>query len=914
MRVLPVLQGQPATPHRPTRWLTGVSVLTLGAVMAVAPAAAQAVIDYDAGVNGANPLVLTQDTILRRNFQNIAAATQSGAISGAFNLTKTGWGALQLTGNNSGYSGTTTLAEGFLILGHDNALGTGALRMQEGTVIFNSGTRTFNNAIVLDANGAVVINVSGGAMTLNGVVSGIGTLQKEGGNTLFLNSANTYSGGTVINNGTIVAGDNNALGSGDVQLNSAGNLTIESGVSLANDIELTGIASNNGELSVAAGDIGRYYGNITERTAGLGYTKSGAGLLEVYGTNSHTGLTHIAEGTLIAASAGALSQLSDVQIDSGALLELQHTSNMAGLFGQGRLDTTSYLASIGYDNGDGLFEGEVIGSGMIGKRGAGTQVFSGDSVNFDGQAYAEVGTLIIDSDFSDAEGFVMGGATLGGRGIMQSIASIGGGTLAPGSGLGDIGTLSTTGRIDLDSDSVLRVDVNDQGQSDLLSAGTTAALAGSVDVRAAAGTYAPSTTYRIVTSGSGITGSFASVTTDLAFLTPELTYDADSVWLSLSRSTRSFADIDGLTFNQRAVAPAAEALGAGNVVHDALLVQNEEGARAGFDSLSGEIHASQATVLTQNAQLVRDALMQRMRGGPSNGVLSDLDTASAADEAVAADAWNLSIWSGGLGGPQGIEGDGNAARVTAGTGGFLFGLEADHADGFKVGVAGGYSGTHMDSAAGPGAADISSIHLATYGAAEIGALALRGGAAYAWNAVNTTRQVTIGGFTDTLTANYGARTAQVFGEAGYSIAVGSTIIEPFAGIAHVAVGADGFTEAGGAAALTAAALTHGTTYTTIGVRGAHDVAVSEAGTLTASAGIAWQHALDAGAPTRDLAFASGGSAFTVACVPAARDSLLIEGGLDWQMTNGATIGAHYNGVLGGASQSHAVKGNVAFSF
>lgn len=912
MRVFIGLQGQSAAPRRHANWLTGVSVLTLGAVMAVAPAAAQTVVDYDAGANGANPLVLTQDTILHRNFQH-TPAEQSGAISGAFNLTKTGWGMLRLTGDNGGYSGTTTLEEGFLYLGHDNALGTGTLRLEEGAVLLNSGIRSINNAIVLNADGAVVINASGGSMTLNGLVSGIGTLQKEGEDTLFLTNANTYSGGTLINNGTIVAGDNNALGSGDVALYSAGNLRIESGVSISNDIELTGIASNNGELSVAAGDIGRYYGTITERTAGLGFTKSGAGLLEFRGVSSHTGLTHVAEGTLIAGSPGALSALSDVQIDSGALLELQHTSNMAGLFGQGTLDTTSYLASIGYDNGDALFDGEVIGSGLIGKRGTGTQIFSGDSVNFDGLMYAEVGSLIINGDFSDAQAYALGG-TLGGTGSVQAIFTSNGGTIAPGTNAGDIGTLSTAERIDLASDTVLRVDVNDQGESDLLSAGTSAALAGSVDVRAAAGNYAAATTYKIVTSGTGISGTFAGVTTDLAFLAPELTYDADSVWLSLSRSTRSFADIDGLTLNQRSVAPVAEALGAGNGVHDALVAQTEDGARAGFDSLSGEIHASQSTVLTQNGQLVRDALLERLRGGLSNSVLSDLDTASAADDAIAADAWNLSIWSGGLGGLQRIEGDGNASRVGAGTGGILFGLEADHADGFKVGVAGGYSGTHMDSVAGPGTADIGSIHLATYGAAEIGALSLRGGAAYAWNAVNTTRQVAIGGFTDTLTANYGARTGQVFGEAGYRIAVGSTFIEPFAGIAHVAVGADGFTEAGGPAALTAAGFSHGTTYTTIGVRGAHDIYVTEAGTLTASAGVAWQHAFDAGAPSRDLTFASGGSAFTVAGVPAGRDSLLLEGGLDWQMTNGATIGAHYNGVLSAANQSHAIKGNVAFTF
>ena len=52
----------------------------------------------------------------------------------------------------------------------------------------------------------------------------------------------------------------------------------------------------------------------------------------------------------------------------------------------------------------------------------------------------------------------------------------------------------------------------------------------------------------------------------------------------------------------------------------------------------------------------------------------------------------------------------------------------------------------------------------------------------------------------------------------------------------------------------------------------------------------------------------------MAGVPVARDSLLLEGGLSWRTTNGATLSAHYNGVFSGANQSHAVKGNVSFTF
>lgn len=893
------------------RWLLGTSLVTLVALVVALPAKAQTVVDYDAGANGTDPLVLTEDTVLHRNFQNTGAAQQSGPISGAFNLRKTGWGYLWLSGDNSGYSGTTTLAEGGLILDHDNALGSGALEMRGGTVLFGSGTRTIDNAVVLADPSRVIINANLNRLTMNGVISGVGTLQKEGSDALVLNGDNTYSGGTILNNGTIVANSDLALGSGDLQLYSAGNLRIGSGVSIDNNVELTGIGSNNADLTVASEDVGRLMGNISERSAGLGYNKLGGGVLELYGNNSHTGLTRVSEGTLIAVSAGALSQLSDVQIDEGAQLELQHASNLAGLFGEGTLDTTSHLATLGYDNGNAAFDGEVLGSGVVAKRGSGTQIFDGDSQYFNGQAYAEVGSLIINGDWGNADGFVLEGATLGGRGTLHSVASSG--TIAPGSMPGDIGTLSTTGRIDMDATSVLSVDVNAQGEGDLLAAGTSAFLAGTVDVRAAGGDYAPSTRYRIVTAAEGIDGTFASVTTDLAFLRPDLTYDANDVWLHLARNERSFIDLEGLTFNQRAVAPVAENLGSGNAIYDALIAQTEEGARAGFDSLSGEIHASQGTILVQDGHLLRDTLLQRMRS-PAQGVLSDLDTQSAADDTVPADEWTTGIWSAGLGSFRQIEGDGNASRVVSGTGGALFGFEADHVGGAKLGIAGGFTRTHFDTLVGPGSADLGTFNLGVYGATEIEALALRGGASLAAGTINTSRQVTIGGFSDSLTAAYATRSVQVFGEVGYQLDVGGTTVEPFVGLSHLAVGADGFTEAGGVAALTGAASSYGSTNMTVGLRGERDLHVSDEGTLTASAGVAWQHAFDGGAPQRDLRFASGTGPFTIAGVPAARDSLLLEAGLDWDLLNGTTIGARYNGTIAGTQHSHTVKATFALTF
>lgn len=880
---------------------TAVGVASFGGVsIGVESAAAQTVIDYDASPNGTAPLVLTEDTILHRAFQNTGAANQSGAISGSFNLTKTGWGHLRISGDNSAYSGTTTLQEGSLSLGHDNALGSGVLRMGQGTYVSINADRTIANAVDLYQGGWAIFNTSGRTLTLNGQISGVGGLQKEDVSTLVLNGANTYAGGTRINNGTVVANSDASLGSGRVDLYSAGTLTFGNGVSIANDIELTGVASINGQLRVEIGNSGRYFGSITERTSGLGFTKSGGGILELHGINTHTGLTHIAEGTLIAAASGSMSRLSDVQIDAGARLELRHTSNMAGLFGAGTIDTGSYVASLGYDNGSAVFEGTVMGTGHIGKRGTGTQVLAGDSVDFNGRLHAEVGTLLVNADFRDAEALVYSGATFGGTGRVQSITGIGGGTIAPGSAPGHIGRLEAVDQVSFDAASTFMVDVNAQGDSDLLVAGAEAVLGGRVEVRAAAGNYNPSTNYRILTAAEGISGTFTSVTTNLAFLAPELSYDADSVWLRLFRNARSFADLEGLTFNQRAVAPAAEALGAGNAVYGALLATTEMEARAGFDSLSGEIHATGASVLGAAAGLIRDALLERTR--------FDLTAPRTSQD----DVWRLSAWGTGLGGVQRMEGNGNAGGLNSSTGGALFGVEADHAEGFKLGFAGGYTNTTIRGRTGPSSADVDGLHVAVYGSTRMGALSLRMGAHYGRNDIETSRQVAIGGFRDTLTANYTGHVGQVFGEVGYKFAVGSISVEPLAGLAHAVVRADSFTESGGAAALSAAAFSQDVTFSTLGFRAAHDLQVHQRGTLTATGGLAWRHAFD-DAPLRNMAFASGGGGFTIAGLPIAQDSLVLDAGLSWRLA-GTSLGARYIGALGGNAHSHAINANLSVTF
>ena len=116
-------------------------------------------------------------------FNRSDALTYSGIVSGTGTLTQTGVGTLRLTGANT-YTGTTTISAGTLSLGSGGTTGSVA-----GNIVDNA---------------ALVFNRSD-ALTYGGIVSGTGTLTQAGFGTLTLTGANTYTGGTTISAGTLLA-------------------------------------------------------------------------------------------------------------------------------------------------------------------------------------------------------------------------------------------------------------------------------------------------------------------------------------------------------------------------------------------------------------------------------------------------------------------------------------------------------------------------------------------------------------------------------------------------------------------------------------------------------------------------------------------------------------------------------------
>ncbi|HAK5572181.1 TPA: autotransporter-associated beta strand repeat-containing protein, partial [Salmonella enterica subsp. enterica serovar Goldcoast] len=177
-------------------------------------------------------------------------------------LTKTGAGTLILNAENT-YTGGTTISDGTLVANNVEALGTGNVT-DNATLELNTGG-DFDNAI-----------------------SGSGQVVKSGDKTLTLSGANSYTGGTTISGGTLVATNVEALGSGDVTDNAT--LELNTGGTFDN------VISGSGQV-----------------------VKSGDEMLTLSGANSYTGGTTISGGTLVVSNVEALGS---GDVTDNATLEL----------------------------------------------------------------------------------------------------------------------------------------------------------------------------------------------------------------------------------------------------------------------------------------------------------------------------------------------------------------------------------------------------------------------------------------------------------------------------------------------------------------------------------------------------------------------------------------------------------------
>ncbi|WP_173644352.1 autotransporter-associated beta strand repeat-containing protein, partial [Xanthomonas citri] len=334
-------------------------------------------------------------------FNQVADGVFTGSITGTGTMIKQGAGALLLNGAN-GYTGGTTIAAGTLV---------GDTASLQGDIT--------NNA-------ALVFNQAAGGVYA-GAVSGSGSLEKTGSGVLQLLGANTYTGGTVISAGSLVGNttslqgdvvDNATLifdqasdgafagvvsGTGSVIKQGAGALTlvapntysggttIASGSLIGTTDSLQGNIVDNAVLVFDQATDGTYAGNVT----GSGVlVKNGTGALTLDGVNGYLGGTTVNAGTLIG--------------DTSSL--------------QGNIANNSAL--VFQQAGNGTYAGTLSGAGSLLKDGAGTLLITANSGGFTGPTTIAAGTLSVGNPANP--GAALGGpVTVGPGGTLTGSGSVG---------------------------------------------------------------------------------------------------------------------------------------------------------------------------------------------------------------------------------------------------------------------------------------------------------------------------------------------------------------------------------------------------------------------------------------------------------------------------------------------------------
>jgi autotransporter-associated beta strand protein len=158
-------------------------------------------------------------------------------VSGTGSLTKVGLGTLALQATSNGYLGDTSIRGGLVGFSSANGLGTGQVTLDGGGLQWLPGnTADISSRLNAIGAGGATFDTHGNNVTLAQPLSGLGPVAKTGAGTLTLSAANTYSGSTDVQQGTLTL-------TGSL----VGHATLASGATLnCNGGALNGGFTNNG--------------------------------------------------------------------------------------------------------------------------------------------------------------------------------------------------------------------------------------------------------------------------------------------------------------------------------------------------------------------------------------------------------------------------------------------------------------------------------------------------------------------------------------------------------------------------------------------------------------------------------------------------------------------------------------------
>ncbi|WP_414832083.1 autotransporter domain-containing protein [Afifella sp. YEN Y35] len=721
---------------------------------------------------------------------------------------------------------------------------------------------------------------------------------------------------------------------------SSGAAAVEgAGSDLVSASDLTIGGAGSGDLAVSRG------GHAAGQEIVLGRAAGASGTVHVTGNGSH--LASSGAITVGDAGTGALKVSGGGRVTAANLVVAQQSGSVGTLtigsedtpVSAGRIEAETITFGDGtgtlllnHSDPDYRLDPVLSGNGAV-KVFSGTTILTGRSSDFTGTTDIRNARLLVGEEAGSGASLA-GTLQVGDNGLLGGTGRVGttrvdaGGTLSPGAD--GIGTLSVDGDLTLASGSSYAAELATDGSSDRVDVAGKAVIAGGS--LALSGARGPGH-YTLLTAREGVTGRFDTLlATSRLFLDLALDYESGALSLAVTRNDVAFQDAVTRA-DQRAIAAAAESLGAGNALYDALLLSPDTAAaEAAYSDLSGQVHGAARRAVVEQGRFLREAVGARLRTALRDEAPSHFSplayTGEDLLEAPASAALSYAagrntgreprgarrnIWAKAYGSWGTFSAETGRSGYSVKEGGLIAGLDNMVGSAWRLGSAVVIGRTSLNGRDGADTV-VDSYGAALYGGRNIGAFGLTGGAAYTFNHIETTRDVVIGEFAERERADYWNRTGQVFGEVSYETSLAALAIEPFAGLAFLHVDGDEISETGDVAGLAGDLESQNLLFSTLGLR-ASSFFTLPGGRLAVVAGHAgWRHAEGDLAPAAKLRFVAGGPGFATQAAPVAADAALLGASLSVAVAEMAMLSFSYDGEFAAEGHRHDFNGSFSMRF